>query len=50
MMDFQPRELVLKLAYFYDVRVHGVLIDVPLFIDLLDHQQGVTVGKQSLAA
>jgi hypothetical protein len=37
MLDFQPRELILELAYFRDVCVYGVLVDVPLFVDLLDH-------------
>jgi hypothetical protein len=45
MMDFQRQELVLELAYFCDVRVHGVLIDVPLFVDLLNYQQGVATDK-----
>jgi hypothetical protein len=38
MMNFQTRELVLELAYFHDIRVHGVLVDISLFVDLLDHQ------------
>jgi hypothetical protein len=38
MMDFQSRELFLELAYFHDIGVHGVLVDVPLLIDLLNHQ------------
>jgi hypothetical protein len=33
MVDFHPRELILELAYFRNVRVHGVLVDVPLLID-----------------
>jgi hypothetical protein len=37
MMNFQTRELALELPYFRDVRVHGVLVDIPLFVDLLDH-------------
>jgi hypothetical protein len=28
MVDFQPQELVLELAYLRNVRVHGVLVDV----------------------
>jgi hypothetical protein len=38
MVSFQPRELFVELAYFHDVGVHGVLIDVPLLVDLLNHQ------------
>jgi hypothetical protein len=38
MINFQPRELVLELAYFHDVRMYGVLVDVSLFVDLLDHK------------
>jgi hypothetical protein len=45
MMNFQVRELVLELAYFHDIRVHGVFVDIPLFVDLLDHQQGVAINK-----
>jgi hypothetical protein len=45
MMNFQTRELVLELAYFRELRVHVVLVDIPLFIDMLDHQQGVTINK-----
>jgi hypothetical protein len=37
MMNFQARELVLELAYFHNVHVHSVLVDIPLFVDLLDH-------------
>jgi hypothetical protein len=50
MMDFQSRELILELAYLCDVCVHGVLVDVLLLVDLLDHQQGVDVDKQLLDA
>jgi hypothetical protein len=32
-------------VYFHDIHVHGVLADIPLFVDLLDHQQGVIVDK-----
>jgi hypothetical protein len=45
MMNFQARELVLELAYLYEVRVHGILVDILLLVDLLDHQQGVAVDK-----
>jgi hypothetical protein len=38
MVNFQPRELALELAYFYNVHVHGVLDDVLLLVDLLNHQ------------
>jgi hypothetical protein len=38
MMDFQPQELVLDLVYLLNVCVHGVLVDIPLLVDLLDHQ------------
>jgi hypothetical protein len=38
MVDFQPRELVIELAYLHNVRIHGVLFDIPLLVDLLDHQ------------
>jgi hypothetical protein len=45
MMDFEPRELVIEIANFCDVRVHGVLVDIPLFVDLLNHQQGITIDE-----
>jgi hypothetical protein len=38
MVNFQPREHFLELAYFRDVGVHGVLVDVPLLVDLWNHQ------------
>jgi hypothetical protein len=38
MVNFQPRELVLELAYLRNICVHGVLVDVPLLVDLLDYQ------------
>jgi hypothetical protein len=38
MVDFQPRELVLELAFLHNVCVHGVLVDVPLLVDLMDYQ------------
>jgi hypothetical protein len=38
MENFQPRELFLELSYFRNVGVHGILVDVPLLIDLLNHQ------------
>jgi hypothetical protein len=38
MVNFQPRELFLELAYFHDIGVHGVLIDISLLVDLLNHQ------------
>jgi hypothetical protein len=38
MVNFQPRELFLEPAYFRNVGVHGVLVDVTLLIDLLNHQ------------
>jgi hypothetical protein len=38
MVNFQPQELFLKLSYFHDIGIHGVLIDVPLLVDLLNHQ------------
>jgi hypothetical protein len=37
MVNFQPRELVLELACFHNVGVHGVLVDVPLLVDFLNH-------------
>jgi hypothetical protein len=45
MMDLESRELILELAYFHDIRIHGVLVDVLLLVDLLNHQQGVIVDK-----
>jgi hypothetical protein len=44
-MDLESREFVLKLVYFHDVCIHGVLVDVLLLVDLLDHQQGVAIDK-----
>jgi hypothetical protein len=38
MVNLQPREIFLKLAYFRNVGLHGVLVDVPLLVDLLNHQ------------
>jgi hypothetical protein len=38
MVNFQPRELALELAYFHNIGIHGVLVDVPLLFDLLNHQ------------
>jgi hypothetical protein len=35
-VNFQPRELILELAYFRNVGAHGVLVDVPLLVDLLN--------------
>jgi hypothetical protein len=40
MMNFQARELVLELAYFCDLRIHGIFVDIPLLV----HQQGVAVN------
>jgi hypothetical protein len=40
MMDLESQELVLELAYFPDICIHGFLVDVSLIVDLLDHQQG----------
>jgi hypothetical protein len=49
MTNFQAQELILelilKLAYLYDIRVHGVLVEIPLLVDLLGHQQGVAIDK-----
>jgi hypothetical protein len=38
MVNFHPQELVLKLAYFHNLGIHGVLVDVSLLVDLLNHQ------------
>jgi hypothetical protein len=38
MVNFQPRELVLELACFRNVGVHGVLVGVSLLVDLLNNQ------------
>jgi hypothetical protein len=45
MMDLESGELVLELAYFLNIRVHGVLVDVPLLVDMFNHYQGVAVDK-----
>jgi hypothetical protein len=44
-VNFQPQELALELAYFHNICVHGILVDVPLLVDLLHHQKGVTVDE-----
>jgi hypothetical protein len=44
-VNFQPRELFLELAYFLKIHIHGVLFDVPLLVDLMNHQYGVTVDE-----
>jgi hypothetical protein len=38
MVNFQPRELLLELAYFHNVGIHGVLVDVSLLVEWLNHQ------------
>jgi hypothetical protein len=38
MVNFHPRELVLELAYFCNVGIHGVFVDVLLIVDFLNHQ------------
>jgi hypothetical protein len=45
MVNFQSQELSLELAYFHNVDIHGVLVDVPFLVDLLNHQQGVTIDE-----
>jgi hypothetical protein len=45
MVNFQPQELFLELAYFHNIGIHGVLVDVPLLVDLLNHQKGVTIDE-----
>ena len=42
-INLQTQELILMFAYFHDVVVHGVLVDILLLIDLLNNQQGVVV-------
>jgi hypothetical protein len=37
-VDFQSAELVFKLSDFFNVCVHGILVDVPFLIDLLDNE------------
>jgi hypothetical protein len=38
MVNLSPRELFLELVYFRNVGVYGVLVDVQLLFDLLNHQ------------
>jgi hypothetical protein len=45
MMYLQARELALQFAYFLDVRIHGFLVAIPLLVDLLNYQKGITINK-----
>ena len=37
-VHFQSRKLVLEFSDFFDVCIHCVLVDVPVFIYLLDDE------------
>ena len=37
-VDFQFGELVFEFSDFFNVCVHGILVDVPFLIDLLDNE------------
>ena len=37
-VDFQSGELIFKFSNFFNVCVHGILVDVPFLIDLLDNE------------
>jgi hypothetical protein len=36
MMNLQARKLAFQLAHFLYISVHGLLVAVPLFVDLLN--------------
>ena len=47
MMDFQALKVLLKLADFSAVGIHGLLCAVPILVELIDHHEGVTVDEHA---
>ena len=50
MVEFLAEEVGLELMYLLAVGIHVLLSAVPILVDLLDDDFGVTVGEEPLDA